>query len=381
MEQLPHVTCAAAADEDDAVAYSFKLADTEADQHDTYRFRYSVYVEEMGRYQDTADHENRLLVEPEDEHSLVFLAREGDDVVATFRLTLGARGFSERQIHQYSLSPFLEELDPGFLAVGERAMVEPRHRGSGLLEDLMAHSQTYVDDADLRLMFGACEPHLLSLYLRLGQRPYADKNINSKEAGYLIPLVWFPKGVDALKGIGRQGTSLPSCLERIVASTGGAVRSPLLIGAGEYSEEIHRALSDLEHRGITAFDGFTEDEVERCVARSNIITCNAGDRLLKEGGAARNVFVVLEGTLEVRDQDRVVGVVGKGEIFGEIAFLLEQPRASDVYAATDGTKILSLSESNLRKMIAEEPSLAAKLLLNVSKMLSMRLVRADQLGH
>ena len=148
-----------------------------------------------------------------------------------------------------------------------------------------------------------------------------------------------------------------------------------------YTDEIHRALSDLEHRGITAFDGFTQDEIERCVARSNIIACNAGDRLLKEGGAARNVFVVLEGTLEVRDQDRVVGVVGKGEIFGEIAFLLEQPRASDVYAASDGTKILSLSESNLRKMIAEEPSLAAKLLLNVSKMLSMRLVRADQLGQ
>ena len=370
--------------EDEDVAYSFKLADSRSDLHAVYRFRYSVYVEEMGRYRDTADHENRLLVEPEDEHSLVFLAREGDDVVATVRLTLGARGFSERQIRQYSLSPFLEEIDPGYLAIGERAMVEPRHRGSGLLEDLMAHSQTYLDDVDLRLVFGACEPHLLSLYLRMGQRTYADKNINSQEAGYLIPLVSFPKGIDALVGAGRQvgdSTSLPPCVERIVASTGGAVRSPLLIGSVEYSDEIHRALRDLEHRGITAFDGFTQDEIERCVARSNIIACNAGDRLLKEGGAARNVFVVLEGTLEVRDQDRVVGVVGKGEIFGEIAFLLEQPRASDVYAASDGTKILSLSESNLRKMIAEEPSLAAKLLLNVSKMLSMRLVRADQLGQ
>jgi hypothetical protein len=252
-----------------------------------------------------------------------------------------------------------------------------------LLEDLVAHSQTYLDDADLRLIFGACEPHLLSLYLRMGQRTYADQNINSSEAGYLIPLVSFPRGIDALRGADRLGNpeTLPPCVERIAAQAGGAVRSPIVMGSVEYSDELHRALRELEHRGITAFDGFTDDEIERCVARSNMIECNAGDRLLKEGGAARNIFVVLEGTLEVRDQTRVVGVVGTGEIFGEVAFLLEQPRASDVYAATDGTRILSLSESTLRQMVAEEPVIAAKLLLNMSKMLSMRLIRADRLGQ
>ncbi|HEY6317846.1 MAG TPA: cyclic nucleotide-binding domain-containing protein [Acidimicrobiia bacterium] len=364
------------------MSYSFSLAGTEADKEAVYRFRYDVYVEEMGRYQDTADHERRLLVEPEDDHSRVFLAREDDRVVATVRLTLGTDGFSDRQIRQYGLQPFLDEIPPGYLAVGERAMVEPRHRGSGLLEELVAHSHTYLDDADLRLVFGACEPHLLSLYLRMGQRTYADQNINSSEAGYLIPLISFPKGVEALRGAGlASGTpaSLPVCVEPIVASTGGAVRSPILMGSVAYSDELNRALHEVEHRGIGAFNNFTNAEIERCVARSNIIECNTGDRLLKEGGAARNIFVVLEGTLEVRDQSRVVGVVGSGEIFGEVAFLLEQPRASDVYAATDGTRILSLSESTLRKMIAEEPRIAAKLLLNMSKMLSMRLIRADHL--
>src|SRR5437867_4080970 len=54
----------------------------------------------------------------------------------------------------------------------------------------------------------------------------------------------------------------------------------------------------------------------------NIIECAAGDRVLKEGGAARNIFVVLDGTLEVRDDDRIVGVLSAGEAFGEMAFLL-----------------------------------------------------------
>ncbi|HEV2311160.1 MAG TPA: cyclic nucleotide-binding domain-containing protein [Acidimicrobiia bacterium] len=364
--------------------YSYALAETAEDQEAVYRFRYSVYVEELGRYQGTADHEHRRLVEPEDQHSLVFLARDGDDVVATVRLTLGEMGFSDRQVDQYRLQAFLDEIPLHHLAVGERAMVEPSRRGTGLLEELVAHGQSYVDEHDLRLIFGACEPHLLSLYLGMGQRTYADRNINSAEAGYLIPLVSFPKGIDALVGTGHRPAdppALPGCVERIVTSTGGAVRSPIVLGSVVYSDELHQALSQLEHRGIAAFDGFDDDEIERCIARSNIIECDAGDRLLKEGGSSHNLFVVLDGNLEVRDHERPVGVVSCGEIFGEVAFLLDQPRSVDVYAATDGTRVLSLSEGTLRKMIAEDSPVAAKLMLNTSKMLCMRLIRADQLAR
>ena len=55
-----------------------------------------------------------------------------------------------------------------------------------------------------------------------------------------------------------------------------------------------------------------------------------GDRVLKKGGVARNLFVVLDGTLEVRDDDGVHAVFGAGDVFGEMAFLLERPRTRDV---------------------------------------------------
>ena len=45
----------------------FHTAETEEEKLAVYRLRYQVYVEEMGRYRATADHERRLLVEPEDE--------------------------------------------------------------------------------------------------------------------------------------------------------------------------------------------------------------------------------------------------------------------------------------------------------------------------
>jgi hypothetical protein len=361
------------------VAFTFGKAETAAELDAVYRFRYSVYVEEMGRYQGTADHVNRRLVEAEDEHSWIFFAREGDEVVATGRLTWGGDHFSDRQIRQYSLRSFLDELPVELMAVGERLMVVPKYRGTGLVEDLIARSSDLVGGHDVRIVFGACEPHLLSLYLGMGHRTYADKNINSAEAGYLIPLVSFPQGADALLGVG--GTSgveppaMPRCFEPIL-SGGGAVLSPMLLASGEYRAEVHQALEQLEHEGISAFDGFTDDEEERCLARSNIIECDAGDQVLKKGGAARNVFVVLGGTLEVRDEERVVAVLSRGDVFGEMAFLLERPRGLDIYAATDAVRVLSLSAGTLRKMIAEDAVVAAKLLLNISRMLCARLIKA-----
>ena len=341
------------------------------------RLRYTVYVEELGRYRDVADRTSRTFAEPEDDHSWIFYARDGDDVVAATRMTWGGDGFSARQIDQYQLAPFLEDIPPALIAVGERNSVLPSYRGTGALDEMLQYSRPFIDEHDLRLVFGCCEPHLLSLYLGMGQRPYAEHNINSSSAGYLIPLVAFVPDVEALRGVGHATApdELPGSVQRVL-SRGGSVRSQSLSAPNEYWNEIHRTLDDLHAQRISAFEGFTEDEAQRCIARSNIIECANGDCVLKRGGAARNIFVVLDGTLEVFDDSRVVGVLCTGDAFGEMAFLLERPRAFDVVAATDNTRILSLSEGALRKMIAEDPTVAAKLLLNLSKMLCVRLIRA-----
>jgi predicted GNAT family N-acyltransferase len=354
------------------MAFEIGEATTPEEKEAVYRFRYDVYVDEMGRYQGSADHDGRRLAETEDETSLIFHAREDDAVVGTARLSWGANGFSDRQLDEYSLAPFLAELAPAHLAVGERVMVTPRLRGTGLVDQLMAARNDAAIARDVRIQFSACEPHLLSLYLGQGRRTYADKNINSPEAGYLIPLVAFPQGTDLL--LDDVTGALPECVAQVLAG-GGAVMSPLTTGAADYEDHLRAALHEIEGQDISAFASFTDDEVERCLGRSSVIECAAGDRVLKKGGVARTVFVVLAGTLEVRDEDRVIAVLREGDVFGEMAFLLHQPRVADTYAVCDGVRILSLSEHTLRTMIAEDPTVAAKLLMNISKMLAVRLIR------
>jgi len=360
------------------MTYEVGLAETADEKEAVYRFRYSVYVEEMGRYQGSADHRGRRLVEAEDAHSWTFYARDGDEVVGTARLSWGANGFSDRQIEEYSLIPFLDELPHEHLAIGERVMVTPAQRGTGLVDELLARRSETAVEHDVRIQFSACEPHLLSLYLSQGRRTYTHKNINSTEAGYLIPLVVFPQGAEALIGVGQRTETggMAPCVSRILSGGGGAVLSPLMTSADDYSQHLRAAMHEIEAQEVSAFHAFTDEEVERCLARSNVIECAGGDRVLKKGGVARNIFVVLAGTLEARDDDRVVGVLTTGDVFGEMAFLLERPRTLDIYAASDSARVLSLSESTLRRMVTDDPVVAAKLLLNLAKMLCVRIIKA-----
>ena len=258
-------------------------------------------------------------------------------------------------------------------------MVKPELRGTGLVEEVLSCLDDTGIAHDVRIQFGACEPHLLSLYLGDGRRTYSARNINTPEAGYLIPLVAFPQGPEALRGVGALTgpDGMPDCVEQILIGGGGAVMSPLMTSADDYVLHLRAAMHEIEAQNISAFHAFTDEEVERCLARSNVIECAGGDRVLKKGGAARNIFVVLDGTLEARDGEQVVGVIRTGEVFGEMAFLLERPRTLDVYAASDSVRVLSLSEHTIRAMVAEDPAVAAKLLFNISKMLCVRIVKAS----
>jgi len=351
---------------------------------EVFSFRYDIYVEEMGRYRSIADHEQRTFAEAEDDTARVFYATDGEHVVATMRLNWGGDALiCDRQIEQYDLARFLRNIPCEQMIVGERFMVVRSQRGTDLIFRLFQTYLKFVNDKRIQLMFGDCEPHLLNLYLGMGFRTYAGRNVNSREAGYLVPLVFVPEDLGYLRQLKSpfmkvlqdfgDTARVPSCLPDLL-SAGRRVLSQTLTPAKEYQAEIDKAMK-LAENPAHLFDGLTEDECQRCLSRSNAIECMAGDHLIKRGNVAQNMFAVLSGTLEVRVDDRVVDVCSSGDIVGEMAFLLESPRSADVFVATNGTRVLSLSESNLKKLSADDPQLAAKLLLNLSKLLCYKLLR------
>jgi hypothetical protein len=360
------------------------LAQSEEEKEAVYRFRYDVYVEEMGRYRGIADHANRRFCEPEDESARIFYAAVDGEVVATSRFNWGGDApFTERLVDHYRLAPFLAEIPGEAMAVGERGMVRPDLRGSSIFWELGEKSQSFIGEKRVQLIFGACEPHLLSRYVSQGSRTFAAQNISSPDSGYLIPIVNVVEDIDYLRRIGSPSVEttrdwgdekkIPECIERLLADQGNVV-SQRLVDSGLYLGEVNHSLEDLNENQISTLEGLTNDEVMGVIHKSNIIHCEPGDHVIKKGGTARNMFVLLEGHVEVRDEGALLGVFGPGDVFGAMAFLLERPRVADMYAATS-CRILSLSERTIRKAIDSDAQGAAHLMLNIAKILCLRLLQ------
>jgi hypothetical protein len=328
-----------------------RIATTEQEREAVYRHRYTVYVEELRRYHDTADHQGRRLVDPEDASSeLVYVAADGE-VVASLRTSWGGDGFSQRQIDEYSLAPLLAELPAELMNIGERTMISPSWRGVDLFPDLALKSAEARGADQLLLAFGACEPHLIGFYSQW-QRPYADRNINHPESGYLIPLVAFPKGTEPLDDA--------PVVARMLRST-GAVTCSRLMDPDDYHTVVRTALDACGH---SVFDGLSEDHLQLALRGSNVIRCATGDRIVRTDGTARTMYVVLEGRVSCRTLRGPERHRGPGEAVGRSGVIQVDASPVDAVVAAADTRVLALSERSLSRLVEASPGSAAAIAAN-----------------
>lgn len=347
------------------------------------RFKYDIYVDEMDRYGDIADHENRLLVEADDATSHNFLVEVDGELAGTMRITWGGDGgINKRHIEQYDLAPFLEHVPIDQMVVGERLMLLPKYRGTNLLLQVFEAFLRFVNERRVQFFFGDCEPHLINTYQALGFRTYTKRNVNSTATGYLIPLVIVAEDVDFLRRIGSplvafvqefaDDARVPDNVDALLAG-GAAVRSQRMSTAEDYIAEIRAAASEANALNSGLFANMSEDEIIVCVEKSILISCNPGDKVIKRGNVAKNMSMVLSGRFDVRNEGKLIAEIGPGEVFGEIAFFLKLPRTMDVVAQDGGARIISFNDRTIRTLMQANAEAAAKMLYNISVVLCARL--------
>ena len=231
------------------------------------------------------------------------------------------------------------------------------------------------------------------MYAELGQRPYAPRNFWSEESGYLVPSVSIHNDVTEARAARRSpeygvpfdwraGTdlqALPIGVRDLLGSF-GAVAAASLQGDDEYWTAVQGALAQLPTETLGLFDSMTSEAVRGCVERSVILECCRDDHIVKRDGTARNMYIVLDGAFEVRDADRVVRCLGPGEVFGENGFLRRGRRTADVFVMSETGRVLSLSDSTLRKFLDGDSADIRTLLRNIVAILAERLAEARELA-
>ncbi|MCP4414329.1 MAG: hypothetical protein GY808_17375, partial [Gammaproteobacteria bacterium] len=89
--------------------------------------------------------------------------------------------------------------------------------------------------------------------------------------------------------------------------------------AADYWSKVHDTLEHHHFNNITIFDNLSDKETSRFLNKSNIIDCSLGDKIISQGSNDRTVFIILEGTVELRNGDHVTEVKSSGDVIGEVA--------------------------------------------------------------
>jgi hypothetical protein len=140
-----------------------------------------------------------------------------------------------------------------------------------------------------------------------------------------------------------------------------------LLATGDVGEEVvkpplyerHPTVADGPLGGTGLFAGLAPADEERIAAIAEPRDVAAGTTVVQRWEAAREFFVVLDGTVSVLLDDEVVTILGPGDFFGELAALdwgagYGYPRLATVVAASD-LRLLVFDEGALPALLRAFP--------------------------
>ena len=108
--------------------------------------------------------------------------------------------------------------------------------------------------------------------------------------------------------------------------------------------------------------------IEKCINEFGV-----GDVIFEEGSSGRELFVVLEGRVDiakVNDTSKTVIVtLGKGEFFGEMAVIDGSSRSATAIAAAPNTRVMRINHARFVYLVSQQPAFALMIMDALSKRL------------
>jgi len=138
--------------------------------------------------------------------------------------------------------------------------------------------------------------------------------------------------------------------------------------------EVRPYVERLSRLGV--FDGVSEPALERVATGLTEVTVTSGTRVLQQGDAPDDLYVVRSGSFAVSKDDAEVARLGADQWFGEIGLLRRTPRTASVDAVTDGI-VWRIPGYEFLAAITEAAAPPSALLDDVSS----RLVELDAVGR
>ena len=121
--------------------------------------------------------------------------------------------------------------------------------------------------------------------------------------------------------------------------------------------------------------------IKKAILLSRTSQFNSGAVILHAGSMGRDMFLILDGTVDVKVGEgrtqRKIATLNVGQVFGEIGFVGEFRRSADV-VAREKTQLLRINFDQVQSNMRFYPRIAAKINLNISRILGERLAKTTK---
>jgi len=153
--------------------------------------------------------------------------------------------------------------------------------------------------------------------------------------------------------------------DRISGESAGEAGRPVELG-----EEAK--LDILREQGLSA------QELRLLAKYSREESYSANSLIVAEGEEGDCLFIVIDGAVRISRMvpgagEECLTILTRGEVFGEMALIDEQPRSADARAHTGGCTIFSISRSLLEEVLSMDPDASIQFLSLLCRLLCRRL--------
>ncbi|MFI5351249.1 MAG: cyclic nucleotide-binding domain-containing protein [Elusimicrobiota bacterium] len=140
----------------------------------------------------------------------------------------------------------------------------------------------------------------------------------------------------------------------------GAARSLRVLGQGiAEGEETGRVFKSL--RALDLLAPLSDEQLRKTIYFVKTVEFDAGETIFEKGEAGESFYVIRDGRVEARVLGffgaKVLGAMGPGEFFGELALILSRPRAAAI-VCTEPTVCFVLDRSDLEILMERSPDIA-----------------------
>jgi CRP/FNR family cyclic AMP-dependent transcriptional regulator len=113
-------------------------------------------------------------------------------------------------------------------------------------------------------------------------------------------------------------------------------------------------------KAIDLFAAFPEEDLDRLAGVADEVSIEDGESLVRAGTPPDQLYVIEDGTVEVRRDDETVATLGPGEVIGEQG-AVERGLRNATVVATSPVRAIFITNDQVRQLRRDHPELDDRL--------------------